>query len=273
MHGVGMSATIPPDDEVSQEATGGLDKGTSRMGDSAPAFSLRAVRQVRDDLTTLDEVNVEIPRGRITTLIGPSGAGKSALLRLLNRLDDPVSGEIHYGGRPISDYAVRALRCRVGFVFQVSVPFPGTVRDNLTLAAEIAGLAPGKIDDRILANIGLADLDRDLLSRDASRLSVGQMQRVGIARALMTDPETLLLDEPTASLDPETADTLGKTISGLSSERGLTVVMASHRLLEARRLSHYSVMLDKGKVIEAGPAADLFDSSHPRLRAFLDRVN
>ena len=98
------------------------------------------------------------------------------------------------------------------------------------------------------------------------------MQRVTIARALMTGPETLLMDEPTASLDPETAATLGRTIACLSSERGLTVVMASHRIAEAKELAGYAVMLDKGKVVEAGPATELFESSHPRLRAFLSRV-
>ena len=98
------------------------------------------------------------------------------------------------------------------------------------------------------------------------------MQRVNIARALMTGPETLLMDEPTASLDPETADTIGHTIACLSSQHGLTVVMASHRIAEAKELAGYAVMLDKGAVVEAGPASDLFQSSHPRLRAFLSGV-
>ncbi len=99
------------------------------------------------------------------------------------------------------------------------------------------------------------------------------MQRVDIARALMTGPETLLMDEPTASLDPETADIIGHTIACLSSQHGLTVVMASHRITEAKELASYAVMLDKGTMVEEGPASDLFQSSHPRLRAFLSRVS
>ncbi len=105
------------------------------MHASLPAFTLRGVRQEKQGIRTLDQVSVEIPDGQVTALIGPSGAGKSALLRLLNRLDDPVAGEIHYHGRPIGELPVSKLRRNVGFVFQTPVVFPGTVRDNLAEAA------------------------------------------------------------------------------------------------------------------------------------------
>jgi ABC-type methionine transport system ATPase subunit len=246
-------------------------RGTEAPSDHDHAFSLHDVRQVRGEVVTLESLDMTLPRGGITTLFGPSGAGKSALLRLLNRLDDPVTGEIRYGGQPIMSFPVRELRRRVGFVFQVATPFPGTVADNLTVAAGIAGVAPDTVEATMHETVSSVGLTEDLLTRDASRLSVGQLQRVGIARALMTGPETLLMDEPTASLDPETADTLLQTVSSLA-ERGLTIVMASHRLEEAERLSHYAVMLDAGVVVEAGPAVDVFASDHPRLRAFLDRV-
>jgi len=242
------------------------------MDNLSPAFTLHQVEQVKAGITALDDVTIEIPQGQITALIGPSGAGKSALLRLLNRLDDPTAGEIRYRGQPMVDLPVRTLRRRVGFVFQTPVAFPGTVRDNLALAAAIAEVPAAEIDGRITESARLADIDYELFDRPADRLSGGQLQRVTIARALMTGPETLLLDEPTASLDPETAATLGQTIACLSSQRGLTVVMASHRIAEAKELAGYAVMLDKGMVVEAGPATELFESSHPRLRAFLSRV-
>ena len=237
------------------------------------AFVLRGVRQAHDDNSILHDIDLEIQRGQITALIGPSGSGKSALLRLLNRLSDPVAGEIMYSGRPIADYPIGELRRRVGFVFQTPVVFPGTVRDNLLVAAEIAGTPSDEIELRMEEALRLAELDKDFADRDATRLSVGQKQRVNIARALMTACETLLMDEPTASLDPETADKLGRTIARLSAERGLTVVAATHRLAEARELSDHMIMLDAGSVIEAGPTAELFErSSHPRLRAFLKSV-
>lgn len=236
------------------------------------AFALSGVTQRRDEVTALDDVSVDLPDGRITALIGPSGAGKSALLRLLNRLDDPTSGEIHYRGESLETIPVRLLRRRVGFVFQTPVAFRGTVLDNLVEAATIAQLPDSEMRTRLDETMMLADIDGDLLDRQADRLSGGQLQRVSIARALMTTPETLLMDEPTASLDPETAAILGQTIVKLSSEQGLTVVMATHRLLEAKALCPHVVMLDEGRVVEAGPASQLFESSNPRLRAFLSRV-
>ncbi len=237
------------------------------------AFTLSGVRQEKEGVRVLDDVSLEIPAGRISALIGPSGAGKSALLRLLNRLDDPVAGEIHYRGRPIVELPVSELRRQVGFAFQTPVVFPGTVRDNLCVAARIADVPAGEIAQRIAESLNLAEFDGDLAGRDAARLSVGQKQRVNIARALMTDPETLLLDEPTASLDPETAERLLCTIERLSRERGLTVVIATHRLTEAREVFSYAVMLDEGKVVEAGPSLDLFEkSSNPRIRSFLKRI-
>ena len=149
--------------------------------------------------------------------------------------------------------------------------FPGTVRDNLTIAADIAAVPPEEIERRIDESLQLAEINGDLIDRNSARLSVGQKQRVNIARALMTRPETLLLDEPAASLDPETAEKLMSTIARLSTERGVTVVAVTHRLSEARELSSAVVMLEAGSVVEAGPTVDVFEnSSHPRVRSFLE---
>lgn len=172
------------------------------------------------------------------------------MLRLLNRLDDPVAGAIHYQGRPITDIPVRLLRRRIGFVFQTPVMFPGTVRDNLEVAASIAEVPSAEVSECVAESMELAELERELASRDADRLSLGQKQRANIARALMTRPETLLMDEPTASLDPETAETLGHTIARLSAERGLTVILATHRLAEARAICTNFVKLEQGRVVD-----------------------
>lgn len=242
------------------------------MHQSVAAFSLQGVSQSRNGVRALEDINLELPAGNVSTLIGPSGAGKSALLRLLNRLDDPVAGEIRYRGQSIVGMPVRTLRQRVGFVFQAPVPFTGTVRDNLVVAATIAGTQSADVASHIEKTLTLAGVDRSLLDRPADRLSGGQLQRVALARALMTHPETLVLDEPTAALDPEIAEELGKTIVQLSKDTGLTVVMATHRVHEARDISSYVVMLDRGHVVEAGAADQLFTSDHPRIRTFLSTV-
>lgn len=250
---------------------GHTDSG-NRKHMPSPAFTLRGVSQQKEDIRVLDDVTVEIPEGRVTAVIGPSGAGKSSLLRLLNRLDDPVAGEIEHRGRPITAIPARELRGRVGFVFQTPVVFPGSVRDNLAVAAAIAGVSDAAVEDRITESLRLAELDGGLVTRDAGKLSVGQQQRMNLARALMMRPDVLLMDEPTASLDPETAHKLAQTVAHLSGDGGLTIVAATHRLAEAKVTSDYAIMLDGGRVVEAGPAAALFESSHPRIRSFLERV-
>lgn len=217
-----------------------------------PSFELRGVGQERAGRTVLQDVDATIARHLITVLVGPSGGGKTSLLRLLNRLDDPVRGDILYDGRPIVDYAVTELRRRVALVFQTPVMFPGTVSDNLAVAAELAGLQEGQFDQLADQVMLLAELDPTLLERPGEELSVGQKQRVNLARALMTSPEVLLLDEPTSALDPETSRALMKTIATLSEVRRLTIVVATHRVSEAGDYAHHALVLRDGRVVESG---------------------
>jgi putative ABC transport system ATP-binding protein len=190
----------------SEPSTGASTRHTLPLPTRLPAaFTLKGVYQIKAGITVLDGIEVDIPRGEIVALVGPSGAGKTSLLRLLNRLDDPVRGEILYRARPITDYPVQALRRHVGFVFQAPVMFPGTVRDNLQVALALGGDHGPDADTRIAEAMALAELDRVLRDREGERLSGGQQQRVNIARALLTSPDVLLMDEPTSALDPATA--------------------------------------------------------------------
>jgi ABC-type methionine transport system ATPase subunit len=245
-----------------------------QVAGSAPphpaAFHLRGVFQRRSEIEVLHGIDLEIPGGCVTALVGPSGAGKTSLLRLLNRLDDPIRGEIAYRQRPIADYPVRALRRLVGYVFQTPVLFPGTVRDNLLAAWSISGGQGPRPNARLEEAMELAELEPALLNRPGEQLSVGQQQRATIARVLMTSPEVLLLDEPTAALDVETAARLVQTVRRLSRTRELTVVMVTHRLSAAEQGSDHVVALAAGRVLEAGPTRQLLHApTHPRLRAFL----
>ncbi len=217
-----------------------------------PAFQLHRVRQTKAGRVILHSVTLEIPRGRITVLMGSSGAGKTSLLRILNRLDEPRGGEVSYDGRPLTDYPVAQLRRRVGFVFQTPVMFPGTVRENLRRAAEIARMLDPDFSDKATKSLELAELDASFLDREGNELSVGQQQRVNLARTLMTRPEVLLLDEPTSALDSDTSTRLLRTVRSLRQDEGLTVVLATHRVEEARQVGDVAVMLRDGRVLQTG---------------------
>jgi UDP-glucose/iron transport system ATP-binding protein len=241
---------------------------------STALFVLRGVNQERGGTAILRDISLELPRTRITALVGPSGAGKTSLIRLLNRLDDPVTGEVTFDGRPLPAYPIAALRRRVGFVFQTAAMFPGTVADNLRVAVELGGTDGGTSAPDFTATLATVGLAADYATRDATSLSGGEQQRVSIARALMTRPQVLLLDEPTSALDPEVAARLLATIAQLSHEHAVSVVMVTHRLSEARHVSTYTVMLEAGRVVEAGDTARLFSAAATeRARAYFATVD
>ncbi len=235
------------------------------------AFALENITQERGGRQILAGVTIDLPRAGFTALIGPSGAGKTSLLRLLNRLDDPTSGAVRFLGRPIVDFPVRALRRRVGFVFQTPAMFPGTVAENLSVVPTLGGKATAaQVPVRTAEILRLVELGADFGDRIAADLSGGEKQRVALARALMTRPEVLLLDEPTAALDPEVAEHLMHTLQRLRESTGLTIVMVTHRLSEARSASTYAVMLEAGRVVEAGPSTRLFSAPiETRTREFI----
>ena len=229
---------------------------------------LRGVDQERAGRRTLSGIDLDLPLREVVALVGPSGAGKTSLIRLLNRLDDPVGGTITFDGAPIDGIPVRELRRRVGFVFQTPVMFTGTVRSNLDTAVALA--ANGRQLPDVAEGLRLAGLDESFLNRDADRLSGGERQRVSLARALMTAPEVLLLDEPTSALDPEVAEQLMLTVRRLADDAGVTIIMVTHRLAEARSASTHLVLLEAGRVIESGRTSAMFSSpNEERTREFL----
>ncbi|MGH9189445.1 MAG: ABC transporter ATP-binding protein [Acidimicrobiales bacterium] len=189
------------------------------MGDR---FEYRDVRVDGDHGPVIDGFSARIPADGLTAVVGPSGAGKTTLLRLLNRLDDPDGGEVLYSGRDVRSYDVLDLRRRVQYVGQVPVTFPGSVADNV-----------GARSAELLGRVGL---DAALASREADRLSVGEAQRMCLARSLARSPECLLLDEPTSALDATSKTGIEALVRTLA-DGGLTVVMVTHDRRQAEELA------------------------------------
>jgi polar amino acid transport system ATP-binding protein len=228
------------------------------------------------DKEVLRGISLELEANEVVALIGPSGSGKSTLLRCLNLLEPIDDGQILLGGDDISDPRVDAdrVRARFGVVFQHYNLFPHlSVLDNVTLAARRVHRVPRQeAEDRAmrwLERIGLADKARE----HPDRLSGGQQQRAAIARAIMTDPEVLLLDEITSALDPELVGEVLDLVRELASD-GATILMATHEMAFARDVAHRVLFLDGGVVVEEGPARELFAAPRePRTREFLARLS
>ncbi len=214
-------------------------------------FELSEVSLTRGDRRVLDSVSTKIPTGA-TAIVGPSGAGKSTLLRLLNRLADPDTGTIAYRGKPLAESEPLALRREVSLVPQLPALLEGTVESNLLYAA---GLAGKKLEaERCLRLAGLA---ADFAGRDVAKLSVGEQQRVMLARALAQEPAVLLLDEPTSALDNVARDAIESTLAELRRELEISIVLVSHDPEQARRLGDWVVRLEQGRAIEAGPIEEV----------------
>ncbi len=207
----------------------------------------------------LRSIDLVVPANGVTVLAGPSGAGKSTLLRLLNRLDDPVAGEIRWRGRPLTEWAPTELRRQVAMVFQRPPLFPGTVLDNLRVALADVDLERA---GHVLEHVGL---DPELLDHEADSLSGGEAQRMCVARALLTDPAVLLADEPTAALDRAARGTV-EDLGRMLADSGVAVIWVSHDTDQLRRLADHVIVLADGAVRATGHLAELDASTDPLVR-------
>jgi putative ABC transport system ATP-binding protein len=211
-------------------------------------FECHHVRFLRGGTVVLDDLSFGIAEGA-TCIAGLSGAGKSTLLRLFNRLADPVAGSVRYRGRDVRDYDVLALRREVGFAPQLPALLEGTVADNISFGARLAGRSAD-----VALTLNLAGLDETFAERPARRLSVGEQQRVMLARALALEPKVLLLDEPTSALDERTKAAVESTLLDLRRRLSLSFVFVTHERAQAERLADRIVWLEGGR-LSADPAA------------------
>ncbi len=194
-------------------------------------FELDGVWASRGGEPVLRGLSAAIPNGA-SAVLGPSGSGKSTLLRLLNRLADADRGIVRYRGADVREGDVLELRRQVGLVPQLPAPLEGTVEDNVRFGPRLAGREADVPRALVLAGLG-----EDFVPREARRLSVGEQQRVMLARALALEPDVLLLDEPTSALDPEARDAVERTLADLRERLSLSYVLVTHDHDQASRLA------------------------------------
>jgi phosphate transport system ATP-binding protein len=242
-------------------------------------ISIRNLSVSYDGHEALKEVTVDIPDGRITAIIGPSGCGKTTLLRCCNRLIEltegaRVSGKVLIDGENILDPSVDIIRLRkkTGYLAQRPYPLPMSIYDNVAYGPRLHGARSRRQLDltveHCLRATSLWEEVKGRLRSPAARLSVGQQQRLCLARALAVDPEVLLGDEPTSALDPLAAQQVERRLVELKGD--YTIVLVTHILRQARRLADHVIFLYLGELVEHGPASEVLSTPRdPRTKAYL----
>jgi phosphate transport system ATP-binding protein len=252
---------------------GPLPRQAAEPATGPPKIEIKGLNFYYGETRSLRDINMELADRSITAFIGPSGCGKSTLLRVLNRMyalypKQRAEGEVRIGGQDILSPTidVAELRYRVGMVFQKPTPFPMSVFDNVAFGLRLAGGVHGnELKLRVetaLREAALWDEVKDKLRADGRSLSGGQQQRLCIARAVAVQPEVLLLDEPTAALDPISTLRVEETMQALREK--YCIVVVTHNLQQAARVSNVTGFMYLGELIEIGPSSQIFTSPKSR---------
>lgn len=227
-------------------------------------------------ITAVDDLTLNIQEGEIFGVIGYSGAGKSTFVRLLNRLEEPSTGQIIIDQQEITALNAKQLRLarqEIGMIFQhFNLLWSRTVMDNISFPLEIAGVPKAEREERVLELIDLVGLS-ERKNAYPSQLSGGQKQRVGIARALANNPKVLLCDEATSALDPETTNAILDLLVDINKKLGLTIILITHEMHVIRKICNRVAVMESGKVVEQGDVLDVF--LHPKqhvTKRFVEQV-
>ena len=231
------------------------------------AAELKAVTKAYGTKIVLDAVNLQIREGEIIALLGPNGSGKTTILKILAFIENPTGGEVLFQGKSVNFNNTEKERLQSTLVFQKTTLFGTSVYNNIAYGLKLRKV-PKEIRDRevkkALELVKLSGFEK----RSARKLSGGEQQRVAIARALVLKTPLLLLDEPTANLDPKNAGILEEVIDTVNRENKTTIVMATHNMFQAKKLSHRIALMDEGKKTEIGAPAEVFGKLSKNLASF-----
>jgi len=246
------------------------------MNDSfTPVLSINHLNVYYGQALALRDINMSILPRQVTALIGPSGCGKSTFLRCLNRMNDTirsarVEGEVLFEGEDIYDPEtdLASLRQRIGMVFQKPNPFPKSIYDNVAFGPRVTDMnvKKGELDvlvERCLHQAALWDDVKDMLNDDAMNLSLGQQQRLCIARVLAVQPDVILMDEPASALDPIATEHIEELIATLKQD--YTIVIVTHNMQQAGRVSDFTGLFWLGELVEFSPTTQMFTNPKEQI--------
>jgi tungstate transport system ATP-binding protein len=228
---------------------------------------LNGINKKYDGALAIKDLFLEVRKSEVLSIIGPNGSGKTTLLRMMALLDKPTSGKIYWKGKMVDDTHMTALRGNITMVFQRSLLFNRTVHENVAYGLELRKLRDKEVKQRVMDALELVGMRR-YSNRRAKKLSGGEQQRMAIARALVLEPELLLLDEPTSNLDPKNTLTIEGIIRGIRGKT--TVVFATNNPFQARRLSDQVAFLMDGNLIKHGPSKKILNRPNDdRIKKFI----
>jgi ABC-type methionine transport system ATPase subunit len=254
---------------MSQACTGQLlARGEERSLTSGSIYELQGVTKSYGSVDALADLTVSLEGGDPIAIVGYSGAGKTTLLKTLAGLETPTKGTIRFKGKEVTERNINGLRRVATMLFQEPVSFNRSVLDNVTYGLEVRGVQKEEAVKRASDTLSLLRL-KGFEKRRATKLSGGEQQRVSLARALVLDPEVLLLDEPTSNLDPANATAIMEAILEYS-KKGL-IIISTHNFPHVRKLTKRAIYLEKGRIVETGPTESLL--SRPKQESTKRFVN
>lgn len=235
-----------------------------------PIVEVQDISKEYGNVKILENVSFRVDNGEVFVLVGPNGAGKTTLLRILDLLEEPTSGTVVFDGEQV-DYAMKdksRMRRRIGMVFQQTVLFNTSVFENIAYGLKVRGeTRAGSVEEKVKAALELVQLC-GFERKNALGLSGGEAQRVALAQALVTEPELLLLDEPTANLDPRNASIVEQVLSRVNHEKKTTIIMSTHNMLQAENLARQVILLNEGRIEASGTFQEVFSKFSKPFKDF-----